>query len=128
MRGIAAEEKSESIKERTLQTSGSVKEGERFQVLEHSLVSPAAHGEDPGETGCLLQPVMDLMLEKVDVPEGSCDCVGSLHWSRFAGRVCDPTGALCWSCLFLKDCTLGRGSYTGTVHAEPQPMGRIPVG
>jgi len=34
----------------------------------------------------------------------------SPHWSRFAGRACDPIGDPHWSSLFLKDCTLWEGS------------------
>lgn len=70
-----AEEKRENMRERTLQTSGSVKEGKRFWSRD----SCAAHGEDPDETGYLLPPVEDPMLKKLDVLEGSCDSVGSLH-------------------------------------------------
>ncbi|PKU40536.1 hypothetical protein llap_9159 [Limosa lapponica baueri] len=40
-----------------------------------------------------LQPVEDPMPEEVDVPEGDCDPVESLHWSS----------------LFLKDCTPWKG-------------------
>lgn len=32
------------------------------------------------------------------------------HWSRFAGRISAPVGDLHWSSLFLKDCTLWKGS------------------
>lgn len=32
--------------------------------------------------------------------------IGRPHWSRFTGRICDPTRAQCWSSLFLKGCTL----------------------
>jgi len=57
------------------------------------------------------------------MPEGSCDPVGSPHWSRllpgpvdqwrersphqsrFAGRTCDPVGDPCWSILFLEEYT-----------------------
>jgi len=31
------------------------------------------------------------------------------HWSRFAGRACDPVEDPRWSSLFLKDCTLWKG-------------------
>ena len=61
------------------------------------------------------------------MPEGRCDPVGSLcwsrllagpvdpwrerspRWSRFAGRTCDPAGDPRWSRLFLKDCTSWKG-------------------
>ena len=33
----------------------------------------------------------------------------SPHWSRFAGRACDPAGDPRWSSLFLKDCTPWKG-------------------
>lgn len=67
MKDTAAEEKSENMRDRTLQTSGSVKGGQKVPGV------GAAHGEDPAETGCLLHPVEDPMLEQVDVPEESCD-------------------------------------------------------
>jgi len=58
--------------------------------------------------------------------DGSCDPVGSPcqsrllagsvdhgerspHWSRFAGRACEPVGDPHWSNLFLKDCTFWEG-------------------
>ncbi|GAB0190182.1 AN1-type zinc finger protein 5-like [Grus japonensis] len=56
-----------------------------------------------------LQPVEDPMPEQVDAPKGGCDPVGSLHWSRFAGRTCAPMGDPCWSSLVLKNCTLWKG-------------------
>ena len=34
----------------------------------------------------------------------------SPHWSRLAGRTCDPMGDPCRSSLFLKDCTSWKGS------------------
>jgi len=37
----------------------------------------------------------------------------SPHWSRFAGRDCDPMGDSHWSNLFLKDCTLREGPTLG---------------
>jgi len=43
------------------------------------------------------------------MPKGGCDLMGRLHWSRFAGRTCDPMGDPRWSSLFLKDCTLWAG-------------------
>ncbi|GAB0189094.1 zinc finger and BTB domain-containing protein 5 [Grus japonensis] len=42
-------------------------------------------------------------------PEGRCDPMESLHWSRFSGRTCDPTQYPHWSSLFLKDCTPWKG-------------------
>ena len=36
--------------------------------------------------------------------------MGSLHWSRFAGRTCDPAGDPRWSSLSLKDCSPWKGS------------------
>ncbi|KAK4826947.1 hypothetical protein QYF61_012796, partial [Mycteria americana] len=75
-----------------------------------------------------LQPVEDPMPEQVDAPEGGCDLMESLCWSkllagpmdpwrerspcwsRFAGRTCDPVGDPRWSSLCLKDCTLCKGS------------------
>jgi len=33
----------------------------------------------------------------------------SPHWSRFAGRACDPVGDPRWSSLFLKECTPWQG-------------------
>ncbi|OPJ75326.1 hypothetical protein AV530_007828 [Patagioenas fasciata monilis] len=33
----------------------------------------------------------------------------SPHWSRFAGRICDPMGDPGWSSLCQKDCTLWKG-------------------
>ena len=33
----------------------------------------------------------------------------SPHWSRFAGRACDPVGDPQWNSLFLKDCTPWKG-------------------
>ncbi|GAB0183375.1 hypothetical protein GRJ2_000802800 [Grus japonensis] len=69
-----------------------------------------------------LEPMEDFTLEQVEAPEGGCDPVGSLRWSRllagrvapwreeprwsrFAGRTCDPMGDPRWSNLFLKNCT-----------------------
>ncbi|KAK4827992.1 hypothetical protein QYF61_022694 [Mycteria americana] len=41
----------------------------------------------------------------------TCDPVKrSPHWSRFPGRACGPAGDSHWSSLFLKDCTLCKGS------------------
>ncbi|GAB0180907.1 hypothetical protein GRJ2_000556000 [Grus japonensis] len=76
-----------------------------------------------------LQPMEDPMPEQVNAPEGGCDPVGSLlqdrsrilagpvdpwrerspHWSRFAGRTCDPMGDPRWSSLLLNDCTPWKG-------------------
>ncbi|PKU31195.1 hypothetical protein llap_18501 [Limosa lapponica baueri] len=62
-----------------------------------------------------MQPMEDPMLGQVDVPEGGCDPVESLCWSRSSGRTCDPVGDPCWSSLkncnpvlekFVKDCLL----------------------
>ncbi|TRZ25720.1 hypothetical protein HGM15179_001306 [Zosterops borbonicus] len=39
-----------------------------------------------------LQLMEDPPLEQVDVPKRVCDPMGSLRWSRFAGKICDPTG------------------------------------
>ncbi|GAB0195077.1 zinc finger and BTB domain-containing protein 5 [Grus japonensis] len=64
--------------------------------------------------------------EQVETPEGGCDPVGNLHWSRllagamaswreeshwsrFAGSTCDPMEDPRWSSLFLKDCILWKG-------------------
>jgi len=33
----------------------------------------------------------------------------SQRWSKFAGRTCGCVGNLCWSSLFLKDCTMWKG-------------------
>ncbi|GAB0179552.1 AN1-type zinc finger protein 5-like [Grus japonensis] len=52
-----------------------------------------------------LQPVEDPTPEQVDAPEGSCDPMGSLHWSRLlAGPVApwreEPTPEqVCWQDL-----------------------------
>jgi len=35
------------------------------------------------------------------------------HWSRFAGRICDPMGDPHWSSLLLKDCTPWKGPTLG---------------
>jgi len=65
------------------------------------------------------------------IPEGGCDPVGSLCWSRlllrpvdpwrerspcwssFAGRACDPMGDPRWSSMFLKGCTPWKGPTLG---------------
>ncbi|GAB0193186.1 zinc finger and BTB domain-containing protein 5 [Grus japonensis] len=65
--------------------------------------------EDDGGTDIHLQPVEDPMPEQVETPEGGCDPMGSLHWSRFSGRTCDPMGDPRWSSLLLKDCTPWKG-------------------
>lgn len=53
-----------------------------------------------------LQPVEEVTLEDVDVPQGGCDPWGILccipyrvgkrhvHYIRFAGKICDPMGDL----------------------------------
>jgi len=52
-----------------------------------------------------LQPGEDPTTEQVEVPCGKLQLMErSPHWSRFAGRTCDPTGDPRWSSLFLKDC------------------------
>jgi len=76
------------------------------------------------------------------MPEGGCDTVQSLcwsrllpgpvdtwserspRWSRFAGRACDPMWDACWSNLFLKDCTPWNGPRAGAVCGELQLVGR----
>jgi len=78
-----------------------------------------------------LQPIEDPTPEQVDVPKGCCDPADSLcwsrvlagpvaprrerspHWSRFAGRACDPVGDPHWSSPFLKDCTPCKGTTLG---------------
>ncbi|GAB0185838.1 AN1-type zinc finger protein 5-like [Grus japonensis] len=37
-----------------------------------------------------LQPMEDPTLEQVEVPEGGCDPMGSLHWSRLLAGPMDP--------------------------------------
>ena len=76
-------------------------EGEGRRCSRHqSRDSTAAHGAVPGEAGCALQPMevrggADLHLQPMEtphwsrgMPEGGCDPMGSLHWSRLlAGPV-----------------------------------------
>ncbi|OPJ66508.1 hypothetical protein AV530_016553 [Patagioenas fasciata monilis] len=74
-----------------------------------------------------LQPMEDPTLEQVDMPKGGCDPVASSCWNRplegpvewwkeeptqeqVPGRACDLMGDPHWSSLFLKDCTLWKGS------------------
>ncbi|GAB0186021.1 zinc finger and BTB domain-containing protein 5 [Grus japonensis] len=73
-----------------------------------------------------LQPMEDPMPEQVEAREGGCGPweahtgasfwqdlwtrgERSPHWSRFAGRTCDPVGDPHWSSLLLKVCTLWKG-------------------
>jgi len=71
------------------------------------------------------------------MPEGDCDPVASLCWSRllsgpvdpwrvrspcwsrFGGRACDPLGGPCWSSLFLKDCTPWKGPHAYLFKKSP---------
>ncbi|GAB0189095.1 EH domain-containing protein 4 [Grus japonensis] len=52
-----------------------------------------------------LQPMENPMLEQVEAPEGGCDPMGSLHWSRFLAGPVDlwreePTlEQVCWQDL-----------------------------
>ncbi|KAK4811365.1 hypothetical protein QYF61_027594 [Mycteria americana] len=83
-----------------------------------------------GGTDIHLQPMEDPTPEQVDVPKGGCDQVESPcwallpavswqdlctygerspHWSRFAGRTCEPVGDPHWSSLFLKNCSPWEG-------------------
>jgi len=76
-----------------------------------------------------LQPIEDPTSEKVHVPEGGCDPMGSQCWSRLLTepvapwredpmleQVCwqDPVGDPLWSSLFLKDCTPWNEELTAT--------------
>ncbi|GAB0209734.1 hypothetical protein GRJ2_003439100 [Grus japonensis] len=56
-----------------------------------------------------LQAMEDPTPEQVHAPKGGCDPMGSLRWSRFACRTCDPVGDTHCSSLFLKYCTLWKG-------------------
>ena len=131
----------EYVGEPTLQTPRSVKkEGEE---LLQALDSPAAHGEDHGEAGfapaarggpwwsrsppaahgrpCAWAggcPKEAVTPWRARAGAGSCQDLwphgeSSPHWSRFAGRPCDPVGDPCWSSLLLKDCTLWEGPTLG---------------
>ncbi|GAB0210172.1 hypothetical protein GRJ2_003483000 [Grus japonensis] len=83
-----------------------------LQPVEKTIVRqavPLQPMEVNGGADIHLQPLEDPTPEQVDVPKGDCDSVESLHWSRFAGRTCDPVGNPCWSSLVLKDCTLWKG-------------------
>jgi len=81
---------------------------------------PLQPTEVHGEAEIHLQPVEDLMPNKVvtsreaHAGEGSWQDLrtngkSSPSWSRFAGRSCGPAGDMCWSSLFLKDCTPWEG-------------------
>lgn len=75
--------------------------------------------EAQSEAEMQLQPLDDPTLGQAAVPKGDCDSwsrlqagpvpsgVGSSHWTRFPGRVCDP-----WE------------THTGAVCEELQPTGR----
>ncbi|PKU37621.1 suppression of tumorigenicity 5 protein isoform x4 [Limosa lapponica baueri] len=71
----------------------------------------------------------DIYLEQLDAPkeavtsweahtgadsDGTCVPMErgphAVFWSRFSGRTCDTVGDPRWTCLFLKDCTLWKGS------------------
>jgi len=68
--------------------------------------------EDPRRSGWM--PKGGCELWEAHTGAGSCQDLWtheerSTHWSRFAGRACDPVGDLRWSSLFLKDCTPWKG-------------------
>jgi len=72
-------------------------------------------GTHAGAKGCLKETVT---LWGACTGAGSCQVLWtsgerSPHWSRFAGRACDPVGGSHWSSLFLKDCTLWDGPMLG---------------
>ena len=52
-----------------------------------------------------LQPMEDPTPEQVDLPEGGCDPMGSLHWSRLLAGPVNPWGEepmleqVCWQDL-----------------------------
>ncbi|PKU41973.1 suppression of tumorigenicity 5 protein isoform x4 [Limosa lapponica baueri] len=113
-----------------------------------TIVRQAAHlqpMEVNGGADIHLQPMEDPMLEQVDslkeavtlwethAGAGSWQDLWphgerSPHWSRFAGRTCDPMGDPHWSSLLLKDCTPTEGTHVGAVCEELQPVGRTQVG
>jgi len=79
-------------------------------VEQRSTCSPWK-GPHAGAGGCLKEAVI---LWGPHAGAGSCQELRthgqrSPHWSRFAGRACDPVGDPRWSSLFLKDCTSWEG-------------------
>ncbi|GAB0209637.1 EH domain-containing protein 4 [Grus japonensis] len=72
-----------------------------------------------------LQPMEDPTPEQVEAPEGGCDPMGSLHWSKLLAGPVDPwreelmLEQVCWQDLgphggpmleqFMKNCSLWEG-------------------
>ncbi|GAB0189090.1 AN1-type zinc finger protein 5-like [Grus japonensis] len=83
--------------------------------MEKTMVSqavPLQPMEVDGGADIHLQPMEDPTLEQMEAPEGDCDPMGSPHWSRFAGRTCDPV----------------EGIHAGAVPEGLQPVGRTHIG
>lgn len=109
------------MRETTLQTPRSVKEGRRC-FTQQGRDFPAAHGE---HHGCPLQPVDDPTLEQADMPRRMLKPVQSPHRSRLLAGGCSPwreahagVGLLAgpvvhgdphWRSVLLKDCIPWKG-------------------
>lgn len=95
---------------------------------------------------CPLQPMEEPQAGAGGCLKGGCDHCGkpmleqaagrdlqtygerSSGWSRVGGGTCDPVGDPCRNSLLLKDCTLWKGSHTGALNEDLQPMGWTHIG
>ncbi|GAB0178086.1 AN1-type zinc finger protein 5-like [Grus japonensis] len=73
-----------------------------------------------------LQSMEDPMLEQVEAPEGGCDPVGSLRWSRLLAGPVNPVERGAHARAVREELQLVGKTYVGEVYGGLSPMGGTP--